>query len=63
MSQLLSSSPHQTRGGIINYNQAENERESLVNKLVHTVFECRQLFREDGASNNGDLLTPYEKLK
>lgn len=60
MSQLISSSVQHTRAGggggavsTTNYNQEENERESLVTKLVHTVFECKHLFKEDddGATN------------
>jgi hypothetical protein len=60
MSQLLTSSSAHHRGTATNYNQAENERESLVSRLVHTVFECKQLFNE-GSGGNGDLLTPYER--
>lgn len=58
MSQLLLSSAHHHRG-TVSINQAENERESLVTKLVHTVFECKHLFNE----SSSDLLTPYERQK
>jgi len=57
MSQLVLSSSR----GTVSINQAENERESLVSKLVHTVFECKHLFNE--GTTSGELLTPYERQK
>jgi hypothetical protein len=45
-------------------NQIDNEREIMVSKLVHTIFDCKGIFNSDPNEDDyTDLLTPYERSK